>query len=166
MGRRGPAPQPTAMKKLRGNPGKRALNSAEPKPDSRMPDPPQWLIDMGKDSPAWQLWQTLAPQLHQMGVLTLVDGGSFSRYCQIYDEWRRAVEKYDADGRYYETESGAIMTHPAVHLANKLSEQMLRLEQQFGLTPSARSNIKVDAGEGEDPLAKFAQQGVNLRLAQ
>jgi hypothetical protein len=32
MGLRGPAPEPTALKLLRGNPGKRPLNTLEPKP--------------------------------------------------------------------------------------------------------------------------------------
>ena len=34
---RGRKPVPTALKKLRGNPGKRPLNDAEPKPDVVVP---------------------------------------------------------------------------------------------------------------------------------
>ena len=37
MGRHGPAPEPTALKLVHGNPGKRPINKAEPRPSRRRP---------------------------------------------------------------------------------------------------------------------------------
>ena len=45
MGKRGPRPQPTQLRLVRGNPGKRAINKLEPKPDGGIPAKPAWLVD-------------------------------------------------------------------------------------------------------------------------
>ena len=43
MAQRGRKPKPTAIKELEGNPGKRPLNDAEPKPEHKAPPCPKWL---------------------------------------------------------------------------------------------------------------------------
>ena len=48
MATRGRKPKPTAMKVLEGNPGKRPLNFAEPHPEKKLPDCPEWLEDEAK----------------------------------------------------------------------------------------------------------------------
>jgi P27 family predicted phage terminase small subunit len=50
---RGPAPTPTHLRILKGNPGKRPLNKAEPKPEKGPVDPPDWLVEL--DVPAVDL---------------------------------------------------------------------------------------------------------------
>ena len=39
----GRKPTPTTLKELKGNPGRRPLNEAEPKPAARLPSPPAHL---------------------------------------------------------------------------------------------------------------------------
>jgi phage terminase small subunit len=46
MGLRGPAPKPTAIKRLEGNPGKRKLNEMEPKMTVGVPECPDHLDDV------------------------------------------------------------------------------------------------------------------------
>ena len=41
-------PKPTAQKVLEGNPGKRELNTKEPKPEKKAPACPKWLDDEAK----------------------------------------------------------------------------------------------------------------------
>ena len=43
MAQRGRKPTPTAIKELEGNPGKRPLNDAEPKPERKAPPCPKGL---------------------------------------------------------------------------------------------------------------------------
>ena len=50
MGKRGPRPRPTALKLARGNPGKRRLNTDEPKPRTGVGDCPDWLDKEGRAS--------------------------------------------------------------------------------------------------------------------
>jgi hypothetical protein len=47
----GPRPQPTTLRLLRGNPGKRKLNRDEPQPEipPAVPDPPPHLLPLARD---------------------------------------------------------------------------------------------------------------------
>ena len=68
MGRRGPAPKPTALKRLQGNPGKRALNDSEPRPTATMPRCPTHLQGEARAE-----WRRVARGLHDAGLLTQID---------------------------------------------------------------------------------------------
>ena len=48
MAQRGRKSKPTAVKVLEGNPGKRSLNTGEPKPEKKAPRCPAWLEDEAK----------------------------------------------------------------------------------------------------------------------
>ena len=50
MAQRGRKPKPTAVKVLEGNPGKRSLNTGEPKPEKKAPRCPAWLEDEDRKS--------------------------------------------------------------------------------------------------------------------
>jgi hypothetical protein len=65
---RGRKKTPTNLVLLRGNPGKRALNKEEPKPRPVLPEPPGHL-----DTGAKREWRRVAPELHQLGLLTVLD---------------------------------------------------------------------------------------------
>ena len=58
MAQRGRKPKPTAVKVLEGNPGKRSLNTGEPKPEKKAPRCPAWLEDEAKKE-----WKRMAKQL-------------------------------------------------------------------------------------------------------
>jgi hypothetical protein len=66
--KRGPKPTPTALRRLQGNPGKRAWNHDEPVPPADLPTCPDHLNAAARDE-----WERLASVLHEMGVVTLVD---------------------------------------------------------------------------------------------
>jgi P27 family predicted phage terminase small subunit len=50
----------------------------------------------------------------------------------------------DANPHTYEV-NGMVRIHPNVRLADALAEQLLRIEQQLGLTPAARSKVSAEA---------------------
>ena len=70
MGKRGPAPQPSIVKYVRGNPGKRAMNSSEPTPEEVDADfpPPGYLSGDGLEK-----WYQVLPILIGMRVMTNAD---------------------------------------------------------------------------------------------
>lgn len=68
MAQRGRKPKPTALKELEGNPGRRPLNGAEPKPERKAPRCPSWLEEEAKKE-----WRRMGRILEQMGLLTEMD---------------------------------------------------------------------------------------------
>ena len=87
MAQRGRKPKPTAVKVLEGNPGKRSLNTNEPKPVKKAPRCPAWLEDEAKKE-----WKRMAKQMEQLGILTEIDMAAFAGYCQAYARWKEAEE--------------------------------------------------------------------------
>ena len=136
MATRGRKPKPSAMKELEGNPGKRALNSREPKPEKKAPACPKWLEGEAKKE-----WRRLAKQMEAIGILTEVDRAAFASYCQAYARWKEAEEWITEHGNIVRTPSGYWQTVPQVSIAQTYLKIMNRIAEQFGLTPSSRSRI-------------------------
>jgi len=142
MGRRGPKPQPTTLRVLRGNPGKRALNPAEPTPaPARSVKTPKWLTGR-----AAKIWRELAPKLHAAGLLTDLDVRQLAMLCAHWARWQALYE------------AGPEATDlTTVGLLRRESEIVQKLSAQFGLTPSARVGLKVAAPKAVDPLMAFVK---------
>ena len=157
MGKRGPRPEPTVLKMAKGNPGKRKPNPREPKPTTEGITPPDYLA-----GPSLEKWNELRPQLEEMGVLTVADVETLARYCTMYEQWRKYLEQVrrGLDVLVIRDESGKVkymQSTPAAVRLDKLAVSMLRIEQEFGLTPSARSSINANEtkDKNENPLAKY-----------
>lgn len=97
-----------------------------------------------------------------MGVLTLIDGQTLSRYCHLWSRWRKAEAFIAARGDMYpiEDERGRVKCMnqwPQVGIANNLSQRLTRLEQELGLTPSTRTRIHIfkDALHRPSPKDRF-----------
>lgn len=149
MATRGRKPKPTALKVLEGNPGKRPLNTDEPKPKKKAPKCPSWLEPEAKKE-----WRRMSKTLEQIGVLTQVDGAAFAGYCQAYARWREAEEFLTKHGTIFKTPSGYIQQVPQVSIAQTYLKIMKDFCSEFGLTPSARTRIKADieTGKSDDPM--------------
>jgi P27 family predicted phage terminase small subunit len=136
MGRRG---TPTAIKVMRGNPGKRPLNDAEPRPDATMPQCPRHLTKEARTE-----WHRVARRLHVVGVLTYVDRGILAAYCQAYGRWVEAEQQVARGGALVVTPNGHEQQSPWLGIANRAQEQMVRAARELGMTPASRSAIKVE----------------------
>lgn len=168
MGKRGPAPEPSILKYIRGNPSKETLNTAEPTP-ALVPQnfpPPKTL-----DAKAVEVWNEMVPKLARMRVLTEADVPTLTRYCieavlylACYEKVRIAGEEYThweldpnrTDGKlrikYTQVAPWATQMHRH-HAA------MLRIEQEFGMTPSSRSQVSTtNVNADEDPVAAFVKK--------
>ncbi|MGH7083545.1 MAG: phage terminase small subunit P27 family [Acetobacteraceae bacterium] len=158
---RGRRPRPTHLKLITGNPGKRPLNPAEPKPASAAPPAaPAELSEEAKTE-----WRRVARRLYGLGLLSGIDRAALAAYCQAYGRWRRAeralaeMARRDSvtGGLLVKTSNGNAIQNPLVGIANKAMADMVRYAAEFGMTPSARSRISAgpQEGGGADPAAKY-----------
>ena len=156
MGTRGPAPKPTVVKMLQGNPGKRALPKGEPKPDAgRLPSAPRWLSDEAKRE-----WKRLAPRLHAVGLLTEVDGTALGLLCEAFAQYVAAKAVVDREGMLLMSEKGNAYQHPAAGLMTQARGELMKWSREFGMTPAARSRISVAAAEDAPTLADMLFEAV------
>ncbi len=141
--KRGTKPKPAALKKLQGNPGRRPFNSREPQPNPKRPPPPKWLSQAARKQ-----WDRIAKDLHDCGLLTSIDQLALALLCENYAMWYDAKLLVEVEGFFCRSDNGNLYQHPAVGAMNRAQKNLISLMCQFGMTPSARSTIKV-AGEGE-----------------
>jgi len=149
---RGRRPEPTRLKLLRGNPGKRKLdpNEVAPAPAATL-QPPAWL-----DAEAIVEWNRLAPILHRLGLLTEIDTDALATYCQTWARWREADAQIRRYGMVIKGKGGYPVISPFVAVANRAMAHMRSFLIEFGMTPSARTRVKTDPGpKPDDPFAPF-----------
>ena len=156
MGRRGPPPKPTALKLIQGNPGKRRLNRREPKPPPGLPECPE---DLSPGARAH--WARVVPRLVAMRVLSLADEDALVVYCETYARWRAARDFIAKNGEVYpeKNDRGEVVRlrpFPQVRLAQQLLQAVRLYQQEFGLTPSARSRVHGEVWDPEEE-ARFSR---------
>lgn len=149
----GRTPVPTAIKMCRGNPGQRPLNADEPTPPPADPTPPRLL-----DGLALEKWEEMAALLSRMGVFTQADRTTLERYCLMYENWVALVKHLKEHGATQITATGYSQVTAESVLEKQLRADLLAIERQFGMTPAARSSMKVSgAAAPADPLEAYIQ---------
>ena len=147
MGKRGPAKKPTAQLEKVGS-WRAKVRKDEPVYGvlSEIRQPP------GMGYHAKKIWNRLLPMLANQGVLTDVDIAAFERYCFLWQAWKDLTKaKTDEDGNHIELD---------IHKIMKIETGFSKLEQQFGLTPASRPNIKATKIENkEDNTKRFFKVG-------
>lgn len=144
MGRK---PDPTALKLVKGNPGKRPLNDKEPRLETRIPPCPKYL-----EGEARKEWRRITKQLQINHLITEADRSLLAAYCQAYKIWVDATEKVNKHGTVIKAPSGFPVQSPFVSIANKQVEIMIKLASEFGMSPASRTRIKVEKPPEEDPM--------------
>lgn len=156
---RGRKATPAAVKRLRGNPGKRRivvdqapLAAGEHPPASdrdlatlRVPAPPKTLPKAARDE-----WNRLARHLVQMGLLRDLDLGAFAARCSLYATWLECERVKAKKGLTYEV-NGVIRKRPEVAMGQDCLRQIRQYDSEFGLTPAARARVAHVTGDAQQP---------------
>lgn len=142
MGARGPKPLPSAIKQARGTFRADRSASCEARPTGT-PKCPPWL-----NADAKKEFRRLVKLLSNMGLLGSVDENALARYATTWVRWRQAMQMIEKGGEVvvYRDEAGkakAVQPSAFNSIARSLAEELSRLEQAFGMNPSARSRIEV-----------------------
>ena len=157
MGKRGPPRTPTKTLKMRGS-WLAATRTDEPTPPDGKPVQPAWLTPGGK-----RCWKHIVPMLDAMGLLAGTDQNALARYCDCWDRWRKTqkflVEKGDFYTRRREDGNIDIIKFPQVTIYKQLMQDLLRLEQEFGLTSASRAGMATKAPKTSKGKGRFFKQG-------
>jgi len=166
MGKRGPAPEPSILKYIRGNPSKDRLNEAEPTPDL-LDDlaPPATIAD---DPEAVAKWNETVPMLRRMKVFTEADVDAWALYCHTWSKWLEAKAKcrqFGRDNIMMELDPNRTdgrlrikwsQPHAWAVDERSLRSDLRRIQQDFGLTPSSRSQVTTNGTASRNPVADYA----------
>ena len=163
MGLRGPAKKPSAVEIAEGRPGKRSINDHEPAFAGGEPDQPP-----GLSASARRVWRTVVPVLMQVpGLLSIADGSVLADYCEVRAEKdqvmraaRAATSRALRQAKTAHTAASPQEVRAAVvekygDTLNRLRHRENVLRRELGLSPSARSSLRIAGASGPaktDPL--------------
>src|SRR5262245_53672168 len=143
MGRRGPAPETTRLKLIKGTKPYR-INTNEPQPLALAINRPEWLSPL-----AGEEWDHVAPHLVAMGTITDADLAGFAIYCEAVARWRRLAELV-AQSPPVVNRDGAVVKNPVYAQVRDAAAEVRLWAREFGLTPSARAGIRVEVAVSGD----------------
>jgi len=155
MPRLGPAPEPTAIKRAKGNPSRRPLNKREPQHATSAPRMPALLKgDAAKE------WKRIVGFLVATGCVAQVDLAALTCYCQSWSDFCFAQRIINKDGMLITYDSGHVAQRPEVAIRNNAMKQLYHAAGEFGLSPATRTRIaaQLDA-DNADP-----EEAAALRL--
>jgi hypothetical protein len=127
----GRPPKPTALKLVRGNPGKRRLNMREPALPVGLPDPPTWL-----PAAVVPYYEEIGAEVVAMKVMTRADRVALAMFASVLK-----------DAAY------AMALGAPVH--KEIHSEIRAYLTKFGLSPSDR--VKVKTGEPEQKESSVAR---------
>lgn len=144
MGRRGPKPKPSALDKLDGGASHRRKNPDEPKPSASEATCPDWLRG---DAVAMRVWESEAPRLIRLGLLTVVDRLLFAALCERASVYWRAARTLRRGLTHAQRANGRVRV-PEVEIAKGALGDLKQLAAAFGMSPADRKGLIVALGAG------------------
>ena len=108
-----------------------------PAPEARrLPSAPAHLSAMAKTE-----WRRTGHLLMEAGLFADLDQRALAAYCTTYARWVEAEEQVQKFGTVIKVPSGFLVQSPYVAISNKALEQMVRMLQEFGMTPASRTRL-------------------------
>jgi len=148
---RGRKPVPAAVKRLAGNPGKRAIRPELPAPAGTPPMPKRLMVE----PLAVEKWSELVPILLSLGTLTTADGEALATLCEVYAATQACLLELRASGPVMRTDLGGVKPNPAGPLYRSLVALQASLMGEFGLTPSSRVRLGGKEEKPTDEVEEF-----------
>jgi P27 family predicted phage terminase small subunit len=137
----GRRPTPTALKLLRGNPGKRRLNPNEPVLpllDASFDAPPP---ELATDRLAQAEWARVAPLLRACGLISEAERPAILALCQQWSRYLDASAQVQRLGMLVPGKDQVPMPNPYLEISDRALAHCHRLWAELGLTPSGRARV-------------------------
>lgn len=132
---------PTKLRVVRGNPSKRELaeNEVEPEQIAEAAEP---IIKLNKKER--EKWDRITGNLQAVGLLTVMDMDMLGRYCKMltrFDILSNYIQQHGTIGKRRNQFGEFEVSSTQFNQWTKLNSELIRIELQFGFSPSARSGI-------------------------
>ena len=139
---RGRKPVPTALKTLRGNPGKRVLPTDIAAPGALF-EPPEFLTARQRETWAYAIENAPA------GLLRRLDRSVMTVWVVAADLHRQAAEEIATTGLVVRGQGKAAPPYqsPFIGILNRQAQVMLKAAAELGFTPSSRSRVALSPDE-------------------
>lgn len=153
MGERGPKGKPTNLRVLHGD-RKDRINTDEPQPPDGLPELPDDASDEVRE-----IWDYTLGVLEPMKLASPADRDALICYCEAVATHRRcsrilAKSNVLIQPRGRGSQQPALVRNPVVAMQRDAALTIRAFAREFGLTPSARSDIHMNGrrgGSGADP---------------
>jgi P27 family predicted phage terminase small subunit len=132
-------PKPTALEILEGKPHQHAVTRFEAEFNHAIPECPNHLSREAK-----QHYRKLAEILYKAKVLTEADGIVLANLAQAYATLATAQRELNRGQLAITSKRGGPRANPLFRIVNESMTTINRLCQELGLTPSARSRLRID----------------------
>ena len=143
MGKRGPRPKPTNLRILHGD-RKDRINTDEPIPTSGVPAPPYEM-----DAEVQQVWDYTVEQLRVMRTISMADRDVLACYCEAVVTHRKASKLLATTPVLIRhPKGGTYSRNPLIQIQRDAASTVRGFAQEFGLSPSARSEITMSGATG------------------
>lgn len=135
--------KPTALKVVQGTAQPSRLNPDEPVPDGPIGDPPAGLCKAERGY--WR--ETVAAAWW----LTHADRNVLEQYVQTWQDYQSERKRMKSRGSvYHKGDSGYSQETAYFRNVMKLRDELRRLQNELGLTPASRSNIRAPKRDTKD----------------
>jgi P27 family predicted phage terminase small subunit len=148
---RGRKPQPTVLKILRGNPGRRKLNALEPQPSALSTVCPSELTNVA----AQDEWDARIVPAIQRGQITSADFAAAVAHCELYADWRECWVEAQQHARVI-TVGKQPQPNPYRSEARKIRAELWKVDAELGFTPVSRSRVQVSKDGPKTIESKWA----------
>lgn len=145
MGQRGPRAKPRNLKVVEGQRKDRVPDN-EPTPPDAEPE----LDDPNVADEVRAVWDRTLAEIKAMGLAFRADQDSLRCYCEAVVQHRRASAVLARTGVLVKGQSdrGGWVRNPALQIQRDAAMQIKVFAHEFGLTPSARTQLGIDSEKG------------------
>ncbi len=149
MGRRGPAPKPTALRLLHGDKANRINRDEPPAPDGALECPPEVSADVRA------VWDYALENLVAMGIASRADRDALLCFCEAVVTHRKASALLAKSPVLIQGHRGVLVRDPAIAMQRDAAAVIRAFAHEFGFTPSARSEIVKGGAANDAPAARY-----------
>ena len=111
---------------------------------------PEWLPDGSRE-----IWDRIVSDLARAGIVNSLDSTALSMLCVTLAQWHVACAELAKEGAIVQTPSRHSVISKWLKIKSSTEAHLLKLLQDFGMTPSSRARLSVMPSSLQDELEEF-----------